>query len=46
LAVGIRHLCLSRQVAEPLVAVGAEQVAIAPRPEERALLALLDSSSP
>lgn len=35
----VRHLCLSAQVAEPLV--GASRVAIAARPEEGALVALL-----
>jgi uroporphyrinogen-III synthase len=35
----VRHLCLSAQVAEPLA--GASQIAIAPRPEEAALIALL-----
>jgi uroporphyrinogen-III synthase len=35
----VRHLCLSAQVAEPLV--GASRIAIAPRPEEAALIALL-----
>jgi uroporphyrinogen-III synthase len=44
-ALGVRHFCLSRQVAEPLIAAGAERVEIAPQPEESALLALLDSSA-
>ena len=35
----VRHLCLSAQVAEPLA--GASRIAIAPRPEEAALIALL-----
>jgi uroporphyrinogen-III synthase len=35
----VRHLCLSAQVAEPLA--GANCIAIAPRPEEDALIALL-----
>jgi uroporphyrinogen-III synthase len=35
----VRHLCLSAQVAEPLA--GASRVAIAARPEEGALIALL-----
>jgi uroporphyrinogen-III synthase len=35
------HYCLSDQVAEPLVAVGAAQIRIAPRPEEMALIGLL-----
>jgi uroporphyrinogen-III synthase len=32
------HSCLSRQVAEPLVAAGAARIRIAPRPEEAALI--------
>src|SRR5262245_56510611 len=35
----VRHLCLSAQVAEPLA--GASRIAIAPRPEESALIGLL-----
>ena len=35
----VRHLCLSAQVAEPLA--GASRIAVAPRPEEAALIALL-----
>jgi uroporphyrinogen-III synthase len=35
----VRHLCLSAQVAEPLA--GASRIAIASRPEEAALIALL-----
>jgi len=35
----VRHLCLSAQVAEPLA--GAHRIAVAPRPEESALIALL-----
>ena len=37
----VRHLCLSAQVAEPLA--GASRIAIAPRPEEDALIALLQA---
>ena len=37
----VRHLCLSAQVAAPLVAAGAKATAVAPRPEEAALLALI-----
>lgn len=39
----LRHLCLSAQVAEPLTAVGAPNVAVARRPDEASLLALLPS---
>ena len=37
----VAHYCVSRQAAEPLVAAGAEDVRIAERPEEAALLALV-----
>jgi len=40
--IGLRHLCLSEAVAAPLVALGAT-VEIATRPEEEALLNLLQS---
>jgi uroporphyrinogen-III synthase len=40
-ALALRHLCLSAQVAEPLAAAGATDVAIASRPDEISLLALL-----
>ena len=42
-ALAVRHFCLSAQVAEPLV--GAEQVTIAARPDEAALIALLQAST-
>lgn len=38
-ALGVRHLCLSAQVAEPLA--GASRIAIAARPDEAALIELL-----
>jgi uroporphyrinogen-III synthase len=37
------HFCLSDQIAEPLTAAGAKTVRIAPRPDEAALIALIDS---
>lgn len=40
-ALALRHLCLSVQVAEPLTAAGAPNVAVARRPDEASLLALL-----
>jgi uroporphyrinogen-III synthase len=40
-ALRIRHLCLSAQVAEPLLAAGAKRVEIASRPDEASLTALL-----
>jgi uroporphyrinogen-III synthase len=39
------HLCLSAQVAEPLLAAGAPRVRVALRPEEGALLELIGSAS-
>ncbi len=36
------HYCLSRQIAEPLVAAGAKTIRIAARPEESALIELID----
>jgi uroporphyrinogen-III synthase len=36
-----RHYCLSAQVAEPLIAAGARNIAVAPRPNEAALIELL-----
>jgi uroporphyrinogen-III synthase len=41
-AMNIKHLCLSAQVAAPLVAAGAATVDIAAEPNEAALLALID----
>jgi uroporphyrinogen-III synthase len=43
-ALAVRHFCLSPQVAEPLVAAGAVKTAVAGRPDEAALLALLDAA--
>jgi uroporphyrinogen-III synthase len=40
-ALKARHYCLSAQVAEPLQAAGAKQVAVAPLPQEAALIELL-----
>src|SRR5450432_2705691 len=44
-ALAVRHLCLSGQIAEPLVAGGADSVAIAKRPDEASLIALLEQIS-
>lgn len=41
IAIATRHYCLSRQVAEPLVAAGAERVAVSVRPDEAGLVELL-----
>jgi uroporphyrinogen-III synthase len=40
-AMAVRHLCLSAQVAEPLV--GASRIAVAARPDEAALVELLQA---
>jgi uroporphyrinogen-III synthase len=37
------HYCLSGQIAEPLVAAGAKTIHIAARPDEAALIALIDA---
>ena len=41
-AVGVRHLCLARPIAEPLSGAGAGSIAVAKRPDEAALLGLLE----
>jgi hypothetical protein len=38
----VRHICLSAQIAEPLMGAGANRIAIAPRPDEAALIASLE----
>jgi uroporphyrinogen-III synthase len=38
----LRHLCLSAEVAAPLIAAGAERVEVARRPDQQKLLELLD----
>ncbi len=40
-ALATTHYCLSQQVAEPLAAAGAKAIAIAPRPDEATLVALI-----
>ena len=40
-ALAVRHLCLSAQVAAPLQAAGAQDVAVAQHPDEAALIELL-----
>lgn len=40
-ALAATHYCLSRQVAEPLAAAGAGSIAVANRPDEAALMALI-----
>jgi uroporphyrinogen-III synthase len=42
-ALAVRHLCLSAQIAEPLMAAGAAGIAIAARPDEASLIALVNS---
>jgi uroporphyrinogen-III synthase len=43
-ALGVRHVCLSLPIAAPLTAAGAAKVAVAPRPDEAALIASLETS--
>lgn len=43
-ALGVRHLCLSAKIAEPLVGAGAGHIDVAKRPDEAALIALLDAA--
>jgi uroporphyrinogen-III synthase len=43
-ALTVRHYCLSAQVAESLEAAGAKRAAVAPRPQEAALIELLPLS--
>jgi uroporphyrinogen-III synthase len=43
-ALAVRHLCLSAQIAQPLMAAGANRVAVAKRPDEASLLALLEQA--
>lgn len=38
----LRHLCLSAEIAAPLIAAGAQHVTIAPRPDQQTLLDLLN----
>lgn len=44
-ALAARHLCLSAQIAEPLIDAGASHIAVAKRPDEASLIALLDGAS-
>jgi uroporphyrinogen-III synthase len=41
-ALAVWHICLSGQIAEPLSRAGASRIAIAPRPDEAALIASLE----
>lgn len=43
-ALAVRHLCLSAQIAAPLVTAGAMQVAVAKRSDEASLIALLEAA--
>ena len=40
----LRHLCLSAEVAAPLIAAGAERVEVARQPDQQSLLELLDQA--
>jgi uroporphyrinogen-III synthase len=44
-AMAVRHFCLSTQISEPLEQTGASHVAIAERPDEEALIALLATAN-
>jgi uroporphyrinogen-III synthase len=44
-AVAVRHLCLSQQIAAPLAAAGAKDIAVAKRADEAELLELLEAGS-
>ena len=41
-ALAVRHYCLARPIAEPLSGAGAGNIAVAKRPDEAALIALLE----
>lgn len=43
-ALTVRHFCLSAQVAEPLAAAGVASITLAKRPDEAALIALVDAA--
>jgi len=43
-SLSVRHFCLSPQVAEPLITAGAAKVAVAARPDEAALLGLVEAT--
>jgi len=45
-ALAPRHVCLSAAIADPLTGAGATGIAIAARPDEAALLELVDASQP
>ena len=41
-ALAVRHFCLARPIAEPLSGAGAGSIAVAKRPDEAALIGLLE----
>jgi uroporphyrinogen-III synthase len=41
-ALAVRHYCLARPIAEPLSGAGAGSIAVAKRPDEAALIELLE----
>jgi uroporphyrinogen-III synthase len=45
-ALAVRHFCLSAQIAEPLAATGVTNVTVAKRPDEAALIALVEAAKP
>jgi uroporphyrinogen-III synthase len=43
-ALAVHHFCLSAPIAEPFSSAGARRVAVAPHPDEAALIALLEQA--
>jgi uroporphyrinogen-III synthase len=43
-ALRLRHICLSGPIAEPLIEAGARNVVVAKRPDEQAMIALLEQT--
>ncbi len=43
-ALRLRHICLSGPTAEPLIGAGARNVAVAKRPDEQAMIALIEQN--
>ena len=43
-ALAVQHLCLSAQIADPIASAGATRIAVATRPEEASLVALVEQA--
>jgi len=43
-ALGVRHLCLSTQIAEPIAVAGGKRIAIASRPDDLAMIELAETT--